>query len=264
MTLLFWHVWQRRWFILWWTIGLCAFIALELSFYPAFKDQGQQLNEVIGKLPPAARALISGSGDYFSPIGYMSARVYYILLPLLLGIAAINIGNNVLTREERDGTLELLLARPVSRTKLITAKFLFLAGTVTFLGSVSGLCAMLLAKAVDIEVGIKHILAATVVCILLCICFGLTAFVFSAIGRIGRGLGLGIAVLVAFGGYIVSSLTQVAGWLKPVAKVLPFHYYQPDALFRGEYNWRMALYYAGYIVAAYIISVITFRRRDIG
>ncbi|MBI2368924.1 MAG: MFS transporter [Deltaproteobacteria bacterium] len=44
------------------------------------------------------------------------------MLPLLLSVLTIGLGSRLLAKEESEGTLELLLARPVSRAKLLAAK----------------------------------------------------------------------------------------------------------------------------------------------
>ena len=83
-AVLSWTIWQRRWSWLFWTLGVCAFIVLSLSFYASFRGQAAQLNEVLNNLPQTARSLFTDNADFLSPEGFLSARLYYLLLPLLL------------------------------------------------------------------------------------------------------------------------------------------------------------------------------------
>src|SRR3970040_767608 len=108
-----WTIRQRRWSMLIWCVGVTAFIALNLLLYPTVRDQAAQLNQVLENLPQASRSLFSDSAYLLSPTGYLSTRVYYLLLPLLLSVLAIGLGSSLLAKEENEGTIELLLSRPL-------------------------------------------------------------------------------------------------------------------------------------------------------
>src|ERR1700740_531861 len=107
-----WGLRQRRMYTIGWTIGVTAFVALELSFFPAFKNQTAQLNQTINQLPASVQSLIGGSGgNYFSAENYLNSRVFYLVIPILFAMLMIGLGSSLVAREEREGTLELLLAR---------------------------------------------------------------------------------------------------------------------------------------------------------
>src|SRR6266545_1586647 len=112
------ELWQRRWALMWWSIAIVAFIVLNLAFYPSFKDQAGELDKALSNMPDSLKALFTDTGDFTSPVGYLSSQIYYLLLPALLTVYSIGIGASLLAKEEQQGTLELLLARPLSRTKL--------------------------------------------------------------------------------------------------------------------------------------------------
>src|SRR5689334_7372645 len=129
-----WTIWQRRWSIIWWCIGILAFVALELGVYPSIRSQAGELNQTLHHLPDSVKSLFGLTEDPFSPIGYLNSRLYYLLLPLMLSILAIGLGSSLIAREEGDGTLELLLARPISRGRLLLAKAFAGFMVVTFVG----------------------------------------------------------------------------------------------------------------------------------
>ncbi len=120
--LLRWGIWQKRWFILWWIIAITGFISLNLAFYPTFKNQQEELNKSLSQIPDSAKALFSDTGDFVSPTGFLSSQVFYFMLPMLLGVMAISLGSSVIGREEKEGTIELILSRPVSRGTLLASK----------------------------------------------------------------------------------------------------------------------------------------------
>ncbi len=256
-----WGLWQRRWFIMWWCIAVLAFIFINLIFYPSFKDQAAELEKSFSQIPDSAMALFSDTGDFFSPTGYLSSQVFYLMLPMLLGILSISLGSSLLAREEKEGTLELLLSRPISRSKLLASKAA--VGTI-IVGAVS-LVALLtvvgMSKMVELPVDSGNIALATLASTALALSFGSIAFLLSATGK-ARGASIGIATLFALGGYIISSLVSAASWLKWPSKAFPFYYYHSAEILEGRYNWLNMLFIGGVVAVCGVLSWVAFRRRD--
>lgn len=258
-----WTIWQRRWSVVWWSVGVVALIFINMIFYPSFRDQAAELQKSFENLPDTAVQLLGGSTDFFSPIGFMNSQIFFLTLPLILGILAIGLGSSLLAREEQDMTVEMLLARPISRTALIIAKGLAGVAILTFVTLVGLLTTLVTAKLIDLDIGAGILISVTAVCWLLVLSFGVVAFLISAIGKT-RGASLGIATFAAFGGYIISSLAGTVEWLKIPSKVFPFNYYQSELVMRQNYDWINLLFFCAVIVAGGLLSWVVFRRRDIG
>ncbi len=258
-----WTLWQRRWSVFWWSIGLVAFVSLELSVYPSIHSQADELNEVMRNLPPALKSLFGASVDLFSPIGYLSSRLYYLLLPLMLSVLAIGLGSSLIAREESDNTLELILSRPISRGKLLVAKLASAAVIILTVSTVALLSVMIWVKAVDLSVAIPQIAFVALMTTLLACLFGSFAFFCAAMGRFGRGASIGLASLLGLGSYVIASLETNVSWLSWPSKLLPYHYYNPTAVLSGWYCWRVAAVFT-LIIAVFIVgSYIVFRQRDL-
>lgn len=257
-----WALWQRRWSTLWWSIGMLFLIFLNMIFYPSFKDDAQQLQKSFENLPDAAVQLFGGSTDFFSPIGFLNSQIFFLTLPLVLSILAIGMGCNLIGKEVKNLTIESLLSRPISRSKLLLGKAI--AGTLILSGVtlISLLTTVVTAKIVGLEVGVGLISLATLACFLLVLSFGAIAFTLSCYGKT-RNASLGIAAFIAFGGYIIGSLAGTVDWLEVPSKVFPFTYYQPEAILRETFNWINILFFIGVIIGCGVISWLTFRRRDI-
>jgi ABC-2 type transport system permease protein len=241
-----------------------AFVVLEMAFYPTIRDQQAELEKSFSQLSDSAIALFSDTGDFFSPVGYLSGQIFYLMMPMLLGVLAIGAGASLVGREEREGTLELLLSRPLSRIRLIFAKAL--AGTliVLMVGLAGTLVTALMAKTVSLPVPFTSILLAGLVSTALALSFGAVAFMITMLGRGARAAALGVAALVAITGYLLSSLAATVDWLKWPAKLFPFDYYRPAEILEASYNWLNLLFILAVIVACGLVSVIAFRRRDTG
>lgn len=257
-----WTIWQRRMSLFWWLAGIIALIALTLAIYPSFRDQAQQLDQSFSNLNDTVKSLITDTNDFLSPVGYLSSQLYYLTLPIMLSILAIGLGSSLVAKEEDNGTLELLLSRPVSRGRLLAAKAW--AGFVIIMSV--GLAALVTtaigSELANMNVALSHIILASFMCLLLVLLFGAISFTLSTIGR-ARGASIGIAVVIAFGGYIISSLASNVDWLRWPAKAFPYHYYEPSQILNGSFRWQNATGFVAVIMLLGIISWNAFRRRDL-
>jgi ABC-2 type transport system permease protein len=233
-----------------------------MIFYPSFKDDAEQLQKSFENIPDSAVQFIGGSTDFFSAIGFLNSQIFFLTLPLLLGILAISLGSSLLAKEEQDQTIEALLARPISRSKLLLGKALAGVFILTFVTLIGLLTTILSAKFVDLEVSASKISLVTFVCFLLALSFGAIAFIFTSTGR-ARGASIGIATTVALGGYVISSLAGTVDWLRVPGKLFPFDYYHSEAILRGTYNWANILFFIALIAVLGILSWTIFRKRDL-
>ncbi|OGL30438.1 hypothetical protein A3F37_01005 [Candidatus Saccharibacteria bacterium RIFCSPHIGHO2_12_FULL_41_12] len=248
---------------MWWSVAMFSMIFLNMIFYPSFKDQAQQLQKSFENMPDAAVQLFGGSTDFFSPIGFLNSQIFFIMLPLILGILAIGLGSSLIAREEQDGTIEGLLSRPISRSAFLLAKGSAGIIILTAITLVGLLTTVITAKFVKLDVSVILMCLATFGCFLLTLSFGAIAFMLTTIGK-ARGASLGIASLIAIGGYLVSSLAGTVSWLENPSKLFPFSYYKSEAILRETYNWSNALFFVILIAVCIFIGWVSFRRRDIG
>ncbi|HET6924346.1 MAG TPA: ABC transporter permease subunit [Candidatus Saccharimonadales bacterium] len=257
-----WTMRQRRWSIFWWSVGMIGFVVLTLIFYPSFKDQANQLQKSLGNIPPSAMQLFGGT-DFFSPVGYLNSQIIYLMLPLLLTILAIGLGSSLIGREEHDTTIESLLARPISRSRLMLAKASAGALITLFVAAVGTATILVMVKAVGMAVPLPNVLLACAICYLLVLTFGAVAFLLAATGK-GRGAALGIATIYAIAGYIIGSLAGTVHWLKVPSVVFPYYYFHSSDILRGTFTWGPVVFYVCLTAGCVILSLVAFRRRDIG
>ncbi|HET9174638.1 MAG TPA: ABC transporter permease subunit [Candidatus Saccharimonadales bacterium] len=261
-----WEISQRKTAIIWWSIGSLAMVALLLLAYPPLKHQAAQFNAAINQLPNGLRQLKSGGGariDIADPVDYLNANLYYISLPILFIILSITRGSAVLGRDEQDRTLELLLARPVSRGRLLAGKALAVAIETLLVAIVATLVSVVLANAVGLHLASMRLVAIGVYTWLFCLSFGAIAFTLTAVGRFTKRASTAVAVLISFGGYLIASLSGLSSALKTVANFVPYHYFTPDSILRGKAAVGLSLYIMGIAVVSIIASYLGFRSRDI-
>ena len=118
--LVMWHaLWKRRLGIVAWAVGIAALAALLAVAYPTVRGN-TQLDSTIANLPKGVQAAIGlGNGaGLSSPVGYLDSQYFANSLPIVLLVFAIGVAAWSISGDEQDGTLELLLANPVSRVRV--------------------------------------------------------------------------------------------------------------------------------------------------
>jgi ABC-2 type transport system permease protein len=247
---------------MWWSIGIIGFIFITMVFYPTFKDQGAELAKSFQNLPDAAVQLFGGSTDFFSPVGYLNSQIFFLMLPLLLTALAVALGASLIGKEEDDKTIEILLARPLSRTRVLFGKALAGVAILSFVSALGILSIAVSGRLFDVDVATRYILLAGFDCWLLALATGAVAFLLTSTGK-ARNAAVGAAALLGVGGYLISSLSETVDWLEVPSKLMPFHYYQSEATLNGNHHWANALFPLAIILLCAGLSYLAFRRRDI-
>lgn len=253
---------RRRMYMVWWSIGIIALVALTVLAYGSVRDQAAELNKAFGNLSSSIGSFV-GTNDMFSPIGYLNSQLYFITLPILFIILSVTLTGNLISKEERHGTMELLLARPVSRSQFLLAKALAGAVIVGILGIVTAAVTLLCGVAVHLGISAGYIALATLWMVLFSGAFGALAFMLYGASQLTRRAAAAVAILFSLGGYILSSLGDMVHGLAWAAKLFPYHYYNPGAILTGKVSAGLVVYIAALYIVALSIALIGFRRRDI-
>ena len=252
----------RRGF-LWWSLGLIGFVALIISVWPTVHSN-PGLNKLAQDYPEALQAFIAfgGAVDYSSPAGYLGIELFSLMVPLLLLVAAIGTGAGAIAGEEERGTLELLLANPVSRTKIVLEKAAALAVEITGLGFVLWLALWIGALVANMDISAGHLAAATLMAVLLALAYGAIAILIgAATGK--RTVAIGLTAAAAVAAYLVNGLAPLVHALEVPQKLSPFyHYAVSDPLRHG-----LSLTHIGILVAIAVVATglapYSFSRRDV-
>ena len=229
--------------------------------YNAFSDVMRDLANS-GAFP---RELMSfGSGSLFTLPGAITLGLQHPLAIAMLGIFAVGASATAVAGERASGTLEVLLARPISRLALYLSLLVALLLTVLIVlaailaGMIGGSAVQGLTDELDLGQlplvvlnGIGLWAAFTT--------FGLAASV--TFDRPGPAIGLSLAYLmVNYFLEILGSLWTDAAWTQEYSL---FHHFDPGAILSGEAALLdLVIVFAAAIVPV-IYAVIVFPRRDL-
>ena len=107
--------------IIGWGIGLAALALMMGSLFDMIASSGDLMEAYVEALPEFAELFDFGAMN--TPIGWLDVE-YFSFVPLIIGLFATGVGASLIARDEEGGTLDLILAHPVSRTGLFWGRFL--------------------------------------------------------------------------------------------------------------------------------------------
>lgn len=250
---------QRRG-LLGWSIGIAATTALFILMYPMVRDM-PDLAIFLDQYPDAFGTLFNIEAITTGP-GYLNAELFSLLGPALLVIYGIGRGARAVAGEEEDGTLEVLLATPVSRTRMLGEKALALLAGLAVLAMVL-LCTMIaFGPLVDLGLGVRYAAAASTSLFLLGAEFGLLAMAVGAVtGR--RGLAIGVASVAAVASYLLYALGALVEQLEPWRFLSPYQHAMGTEPILNGMSGGYALAMAAVAFAVIAVAVPSLERRDI-
>lgn len=250
---------QRRG-LLGWSIGIGATTALFVLIYPMVRDM-PDLEAFLDQYPEAFGQLFNIEAITTGP-GFLNAEMFSLLGPALFLIYGIGRGARAVAGEEEVGTLEVLLATPVARTRVLVEKALALLTGLAVLGVVLFTTMVALGPVVDLGLGIGYAAAVTASLVLLGAEFGLLAMaVGAATGH--RGLAIGVAGAGAVASYLLFALGALVEQVEPWRFLSPFqHALGTDPILNGM-SAGYAVAMVGVAIAVTVLSVPLLERRDI-
>ena len=253
-------LWDQRRTLIGWAIGFAIVSLIYGGFYPFAATP--EYAELIESMPPGL-ADAFGWDEIASAHGYMGSTVFGILGPVLALVMAIGLGARAIAGSEEDGSLELLIAHPVSRTRVVLQKTAALGIAVLGAGVVVFLAILAIRGPIDLELPISHIAAASFNLALFGLVFGTVAILVGAItGR--KGLAVGATAGIAVIAFLANGLAPQVDALAWMQNISPFHWANGSDTLRDGLDPLMSLLLAGVSALAVVGATFAFDRRDVG
>jgi ABC-2 type transport system permease protein len=254
----------KKWWLFGWSTGIVALISVTLGFYPSFRDQAADFNEMIDKMPEGIKSLIGMGGgvEPLSPVGYLSHEIFAFVLPSILMIAAIGLGGAI-SGDEENGVLENFYSLPISRSRFVLERLGATAILLCALGTVSCVATIALAHTVNLGIGIGALVWATVNVLALTVAIGsITLFVGGITGRRSAAITSGTTVAIA--GYIITSLAEAGiEFFRAIRFLSVFSLYNVvDVLRTGTPRWSL-LGLTGVAFGFTSLALVAVERRDL-
>jgi ABC-2 type transport system permease protein len=253
-------LWDARRSLAGWTVAISAVAAMYAAFWPTVNTP--QMQQALRSYPEGVLEALNYD-DLTSPAGYLGSSVFGLLVPLLVAVLAIAWGTRAVAGDEEAGTLELLLAHPVGRTRLALQRFAALAAALVLVGAVLWLVLLAIAGPAELEgVTVAEFGAATTQLALFGACLGALAFaVGAATGR--RALALGVSAGVAVLAYLANGVFPQVQGLEWTRDVSPWHWYLGGEPLKNGLQAGDALLLLAVTLVLVAAGTLVFNRRDV-
>lgn len=246
-----------------WSVAQAAMIWLYVSMFTAIGQDAEFMNQMMAKFPKELLTAFGMAGtDLSSVLGFFSFAFFFV--QLLLAIQAANYGFGLVSVEEREWTADFLLTKPVTRTTIMTSKFLAALAGLVLTNAVVWISAFVFlnlykgGRTFDVK-ALVLLLASAIVFQLFFLCVGLAISLLvkriRSVTPYAMGLAFGMYVLSVFGDMLGDSVLE---------KLTPFKHFDPGYIVEnGTYNWPLVLVSVAVIVIALAASYVLYNRRDI-
>lgn len=247
--------------ILGYGLGMGLYGFLVLLIFPTMQGM-EGFAKLLDQYPPALKSIFGMEGADFATLEGFMASYTFNFGPLILAVFSVNAAASAVAGEEEGGTLDLLLANPLPRWRLVVEKY----GA-----DVVALLAICLLMAAGLVIGVASVgadisssaLAATSLYVLpLTLFFGTVTLLASAFLRRRAAVGVGLGLAIAT--YLWNGLAQLNSSLQPYRKLSPFFLYNPSEVLGGRVAWGDVGILLGLSALLLVVSLWAFRRKDLG
>jgi len=242
-----------------WSIGLVLYGLLLGSMYDAVTAM-KGIDELLKSYPQEILAFFGGITEITTPWGYLDIE-YFTFINLIIGIFAIGVCVNLIVGDEEKGLLDLVLAHPISRTRLYWGRLLAFLTMIAAILLISWLSLVIPSKAYGFDLSPIEFLRPFLSLFAISMFFSTFALLLSFVLTSTRFAGtLSGAMMVL--NFLLIGLSGINPDLEPFMKFTPMHYYQGGYAINGlEWGWFFWLLIITLLFA--LLAWILFLKRDI-
>jgi ABC-2 type transport system permease protein len=242
-----------------WSIGIVTLVALMAAIWPTMRDM-PDLEQFLANYPEAMQRLFDLDA-IATGAGFLNAELFSMLLPAMFIIYGIGRGAKLIAGEEADGTLDVLVVTPVSRTQVLLEKAAALTLAVAGLGLVLLISVVVASPLADLGIGTRDAAIGALAMVLIGLLHGLLALaVGAATGR--RSWALTVASTLAIASYLLHVVGALVESVEPWQPLSPF----TQAVETGPVGAELPLGFVWLALAAValvVVAIPVFDHRDV-
>jgi ABC-2 type transport system permease protein len=245
-----------------WGVIVVLFVTVGVSKFSAYYNNPEML-AILDQMPPALMSAFNFQAFNLTTLsGFFGVMFTYFAL--LLSIAAAMWGSDIISKEERDKTVEFSLTLPVTRSRLVTAKSL--AALVNCIGlllitwGASVVSAAQYQPDSDFYAFLRLCMLALFIMQLIFLAIGvLLGCAMSRYKRAGA-----VAVSVLLGTYFLSVISGLSRDLEFLKYFSPFKYFDAGMLLReARLDVTFVLLSAAIVLVSMTGAYVAYARRDL-
>ena len=241
-------------------VGLSAFSALYAAFFPSITGN-LDLESYVEALPPVFVEAF-GLRAFDTIEGFLATELYQFAWVILLGLYLAYSAASLVAGDVEDGRMDLLLALPVSRARIVAEQYLSLVPGILVINVVVAAVTWAATRAIGFPIGTVDLVvvhALSLPYLFACAAIGLAISVVADRASAAQRA----AMAVVFGLFLLESLVTSTDYAW-VGAIAPMRYFDPTAiLVDGTYDVAGAAILTGGTLALVAASQWYFGRRDV-
>lgn len=258
-------IFKRRLFknwlmILGWGLGLGVLGYYLFDIYETFFQRDVNLMEVFNAFPEDIMAFFGGDVDLFSPSGFLHLE-FFSYMPIVLGIMVVSAAASLVSKDEEEGTLEVILAQPISRFSLFMSRFFALILSVILILSITWVGFYLGENLNDFGLSNLELIRPFISLFAILMLFLSFALLLSMILPTSSSAGL-VSGFLLIASFFISSLARIDENLEGINRFSPLKYYQGGAAVEALDAQNLLLLF-GLSIGFLIIAIFLFVKRDL-
>lgn len=267
MIKIFWRTLKdKRLSLIIYSLSMVAFTEIYVALFPTFSSKQAEFDKLLALYPEQMFKALGMDKASFSLTkieSFLATEQYSLTWPIIIIVMAISFGGSVIAGEIEKGTIETLLAQPISRIKLFFSKYvagLFYLITFTLISVYS---IVPLAAIHNVSFKMENFNKMAILAVLFAIAvFGLSMLAgsfFSEKGKANFTVGGTLIVM-----YVLNLVSSFKDNLKDLKYLSFFHYYDfSAALTKNTLDQNAIWVFLGVAIITTILGAFWFNRRDI-
>jgi ABC-2 type transport system permease protein len=245
-----------------WTLSMVALAAFYLSMFPALSKNIVDLKNMLEGYPEGVRKALGLTIENFSTIiGVYSIAFGYVML--CGAIQAMNFGTSVVSKEIHDKTADFLLTKPVSRSRIMTAKLLGIVTSLVITNVIFITLASITANAIASKgLNMKKFLLISLTLFFVQLIFMSLGVIVSVILPKIKSV-IAVSLCTVFSLFVINMFGSVIGD-RAVRYITPFKFYDTSYIMKNAaYEAPFVIEGIVFIIIAITASYIIYSKKDI-
>ncbi|MDG1332229.1 MAG: ABC transporter permease subunit [Crocinitomicaceae bacterium] len=207
-----------------WSAIVIGFTLMVTAIFPYMAEMGDNITVLMDSIPAELGKALGVDADTWSSILGFYSTYYSIYIILLVSIYTASTGATIISKEEKEGTSEFLLTKPVSRQTIVFSKLMslftlsliiFAIQTITALISINAFATSSVNWGVFTQMHLSG---------LIIILFFTAAGVLISMFVTPKKNFMGIVVGMTFGTYFLNAIGKSAEAVEWISYISPFRY----------------------------------------
>lgn len=255
---------DKRISILVYALGVAAYAIFVVAIWPSLRENVNILNQLWESYPDSIRKAFGGENLTFSTFdGFLSVEYFNQMWVVVMTAFSVSIATGAIALEIEKGTMELLLAQPVSRRAVLVTRHIFFELGTLFLIAATILPIAIGAPLVTDNFNFTGLLAFIVPAFLFFSAIGSLTFFFSTVFNT-RGVAIFVSLGIIIFSYALDILAKLNDTISHVHFLSIFYYWDPYRyLHNVDFAWVDLAVLLGIMLVSTAAAVVRFERRDV-